>query len=605
MHDAHAFLVHAVIYLLAAVVFVPTASRLGLGSVLGYLIAGAVVGPFGLGLIREVDTIYAFAEFGVVLMLFVIGLELDPTRLWGMRRQVFFGGSMQMGVSGVALALAARAAGLPPAAACVAGAALALSSTAVAVQTMAERGMLASPVGRAAFGILLFQDLAAIPLIAVVPLLATGSGVPNGSPWIGAAKVAGAAVLVVGVGRYAVRPALRAIARTHLRDVFTAFSLLVVIATALLMDLAGVSMALGAFLAGVLLASSEYRHALETDIEPFRGLLMGLFFVAVGMSIDFAFLAGHAAQVAVLVLGFVAVKTVLLSVLSWPLRVPRGRRPEFAAVLSQGSEFAFVVFGVAGAANVLPGDWNKLLTLVVALSLVLTPLLVGAAEWLERRFGAPMRETDVVETDGDDVIIVGFGRFGQIVGRLLFASGIRATVLDHDPDNIDLLRRLGFRVFYGDGRRLDLLTAAGAERARVLVNAIDDMDGSLKLVDVVQQYFPALRLVARARDVTHWRELRERGVETIERETFESALVIGRAALEALGVRPHEARERADRFRRHNLLTMESLLDGWADEARRISLARTARVEFERQFQQDQEEFELQIGQSWRRPESD
>jgi glutathione-regulated potassium-efflux system ancillary protein KefC len=355
----------------------------------------------------------------------------------------------------------------------------------------------------------------------------------------------------------------------------------------------------------VLLASSEYRHALETDIEPFRGLLMGLFFVAVGMSVDFAFLAGHATAVAALVLGFVAAKTVVLVLLSWPLRVPHGRRPEFAAILAQGSEFAFVVFGVAGAAHVLPGDWNKLLTLVVALSLVLTPLLVAAAEWCERRLGAPLRETDVVESDGDEVIIVGFGRFGQIVGRLLFASGIRATVLDHDPDNIDVLRRLGFRVFYGDGTRLDLLTAAGAERARVLVNAIDDMDGSLKLIDVVQQYFPALRLVARARDVTHWRELRERGIETIERETFESALVIGRVALEALGVRPHEARERADRFRRHNLLTMESLLDGWADEARRISLARTARVEFERQFQQDQEEFELQIGQSWRRTESD
>jgi len=601
MHDAHAFLTFAAIYLVAAVVFVPLASRLGLGSVIGYLIAGAAIGPFGLRLIREVDTVYAFAEFGVVLMLFVIGLELDPTRLWGMRRQVFVGGSLQMGVCGVCLALGARAVGLPPAAACIAGAALALSSTAVAVQTMTERGMLASPAGRAAFGVLLFQDLAAIPLIAIVPLLATGSAVPNGSPWLGVAKVVGAAVLVVGVGRSAVRPALRAIARTHLRDVFTAFALLVVIATALLMDLVGVSMALGAFLAGVLLASSEYRHALETDIEPFRGLLMGLFFVAVGMSVDFALLASHAVLVTLLVLGFAALKTALLFLLSWPIGVPPGRRPVFAALLSQGSEFAFVVLGVAGAANVLPGDWNKILTLVVALSLVLTPLLVGAAERLERWLGATAREADRVDTDGDDVIIVGFGRFGQIVGRLLFASGIRATVLDHDPDNIELLRRLGFRVFYGDGTRLDLLTAAGAERARVLVNAIDDMAGNLKLVDVVQRYFPELSLIARARDVTHWRELRERGVRTIERETFESALRIGRQALEMLGVRPHEARERADGFRRHNVQTMESLLDGWADETQRISLARTARIEFERQFQQDQEEFELQIGQSWRR----
>jgi glutathione-regulated potassium-efflux system ancillary protein KefC len=298
-------------------------------------------------------------------------------------------------------------------------------------------------------------------------------------------------------------------------------------------------------------------------------------------------------------------KTAALLLVSRPIGVPPGRAPVFAAVLSQGSEFAFVVFGVAGATHVLPGEWNKILTLVVALSLLSTPLLVALAERVCARLGAPVRETDRVETDGDDVIIVGFGRVGQIIGRLLFASGIRATVLDHDPDNIDVLRRLGFRVFYGDGTRLDLLTAAGAERARVLIDAIDDIDTNLKLIDLVQQSFPELRIVARARDVTHWRELRERGITTMERETFESALRLGRLALEALGIRPHEARERADAFRRHNLLTMEALLEGWADETRRISLARTARIEFERQFQQDQEEFEMQIGQSWRRADSD
>jgi glutathione-regulated potassium-efflux system ancillary protein KefC len=283
------------------------------------------------------------------------------------------------------------------------------------------------------------------------------------------------------------------------------------------------------------------------------------------------------------------------------LAVPRGRGLVFAAVLAQGSEFAFVVFGVAGAAHVLPGQWNALLTLVVALSLLLTPFLVWAAEVITRRREASTRETDPIENADDEVLIVGFGRFGQIVGRLLFASGIRATVLDHDPDNIDLLRRLGFPVFYGDGTRLDLLTAAGAERARVLVVAVDEMRTSLTLIDLVQRHFPDLRVIARARDVTHWRELRERGVPAIERETFESALRVGRHALTALGVQAHEARERADAFRRHNLLTMEALLAGWADEPERISRARTARLEFERQFQQDQEEFELQIGQSWRR----
>jgi glutathione-regulated potassium-efflux system ancillary protein KefC len=591
----HSFLQYAAIYLLAAVVFVPTASRLGLGSVIGYLLAGCVIGPFGLGLVRDVETIFSFAEFGVVLMLFVIGLELDPERLWGIRTPVFAGGSAQMLVCGVALSGGALLIGLPAPTACLAGVTLALSSTA----------MLTTRMGRAAFGTLLFQDLAAIPLIAIVPLLASGSPAANGSFWLGVAKVGGAAAVVVGLGRFVVRPALRAIARTHLRDVFTAFALLVVIATALLMQRAGVSMALGAFLAGVLLASSEYRHALETDIEPFRGLLMGLFFMAVGMSIDFALLASHIGTVLAILFGFVALKTVLLVGLSWPLGVPADQRLTFASVLSQGSEFAFVVFGVAGAAQVLPGEWNKLLTLVVALSLLLTPLLVVATDRLQRWWSAEQRQPDRIDAAEEQVIIVGFGRVGQIVGRLLFASGFRATVLDTDPDQIDLLRRLGFRVFYGDGTRLDLLTAAGAGRASVLVNAIDDVASNLKLVDLAQQYFPQLRIIARARNVTHWRELRERGIDLLERETFESALRIGRRALEALGVRPHEARERADVFRRHNLSTLDALLPDWADEASRISSARTSRLEFEQQFQKDQEEFEQQVGHSWRHADVD
>jgi glutathione-regulated potassium-efflux system ancillary protein KefC len=328
--------------------------------------------------------------------------------------------------------------------------------------------------------------------------------------------------------------------------------------------------------------------------------------MAVGMSIDFALLASDAGAVLALLGGLVALKTALLFGLSGPLGVPADQRPSFAAVLSQGSEFAFVVFGVAGAAHVLPGDWNKILTLVVALSLVLTPLLVAAADRLQQRLRAEQhREPDRIEADKEQVLIVGFGRFGQIVGRLLFASGIRATVLDSDPDHIDFLRSLGFRVFYGDGTRLDLLTAAGAGRARVLVNAIDDVAASLTLVDLARQYFPGLRIVARARNVTHWRELRERGVDTVERETFESALRAGRSALETLGVRAHEARERADAFRRHNLTTLEALLPDWTDEGRRISAARTSRAEFEQQFQKDQQEFEQQIGQSWQRADPD
>jgi glutathione-regulated potassium-efflux system protein KefC len=583
----HSLLTDAVVYLGAAVVFVPLAKRFGLGSVLGYLIAGCVIGPFGLGLVQDVERILHFAEFGVVLMLFVIGLELEPARLWAMRGAVFGAGSLQMAVCGAGIALAARALGLPWAAAVVAGLALALSSTAIAVQTMTERGLLGSPLGRVAFGILLFQDIAAIPLLGVVPLLGERAAGTAASPWMGAATVAAAIVGVIAVGRYATRPALRAIARTDLREVFTAFALFLVVAIAQVMELAGVSMALGAFLAGVLLASSEYRHALETDIEPFKGLLLGLFFIAVGMSIDFGLLAAHPLRLLGLVIGFVALKTTLLLAISLGAGVPRGQHATFAALLSQGGEFAFVVFGVAGAVRVMPGDWGETLTLVVALSMVLTPLVLLAADAVVRRLGAAEREADQIDAEDAPVIIAGFGRFGQIVGRLLFASGLRATVLDHDPDNIELLRRLGFRVFYGDATRQDLLESAGAARARVLVNAIDDVGANTTLVEVARRHFPHLAIVARARNVAHWHDLKLLHVEVIERESFESAVLAGRRALEALGVRPYEARERADRFRRHNLAMLEALHPQWADEERRTAVARAARDELEQQFQRD------------------
>jgi glutathione-regulated potassium-efflux system ancillary protein KefC len=364
-------------------------------------------------------------------------------------------------------------------------------------------------------------------------------------------------------------------------------------------------MALGAFLAGVLLASSEYRHALETDIEPFKGLLLGLFFMAVGMSIDFGLLASRAGMLLALVAGFVALKVGVLLLVSRAAGVPRGRQLLFAALLAQGSEFAFVVFGAASAVRVLPGDWGAMLTLVVALSMVATPLLVLVADAACRRLGArEAREDDRIDASDAPIIIAGFGRFGQIVGRVLFASGLRATVLDHDPDNIDLLRRLGFRVFYGDATRRDLLESAGAARARVLVNAIDDVDASVALARLARREFPQVRMVARARNVAHWHELRTLGVEVVERETFDSALRAGRHTLEALGVHPYEARERADAFRRHNIAMLESLRPQWADEERRLSLARAARDQFEQQFQRDVEARDRATQEDWTRAES-
>jgi glutathione-regulated potassium-efflux system ancillary protein KefC len=594
----HNLLFEVMVYLGAAVVFVPLASRFKLGSVLGYLIAGCAIGPWGLRLVKDVEAIMHFAEFGVVLMLFLIGLELDPKRLWGIRRAVFGGGALQMGACGALLAAGGVVAGLPWKGAIVAGFALALSSTAIAVQTMRERGVLNSPTGTTAFSILLFQDIAAIPLIAIVPLLAASAGEKTGGGgWMGAARVAGAVVAVVVLGRYLTRPILRIVARTGLREVFTGFALLLVVGIAQIMAAAGVSMALGAFLAGVLLAGSEYRHALETDIEPFKGLLMGLFFIAVGMSIDFGLAASRPLTIAALVVGLLVLKGLALRGLGRPLAVAPRERWFFAALLAQGGEFAFVVFGVAGEAHLLPGAWDAILTLVVALSMALTPFLLLAHDRLGRR--APARPDDEVEDEGAPVIIAGFGRFGQIVGRYLFGSSIRATVLDHDADQIEMLKKFGFRVFYGDATRLDLLRAAGAEHAKLLVLAIDDVESSVRLAEVARQHFPKLKVVARARNISHWVELRKRGVELVERETFESALRTGRQALEHLGVGPYEARERADLFRRQNLAVLEDLMPHFEDETHRLSAARAGREQLEQQIAEDKAALDRSIGSSW------
>ncbi len=579
----------AVVYLGAAVVCVPIATRLGLGSVLGYLIAGCAIGPWGLGFVSDVESILHFAEFGVVLMLFLIGLELDPKRLWQMRGPVFGGGGLQMATCGAALAAALYWLGLPWQGAVAAGLALALSSTAIAVQTMSERNLLAAPVGRSGFSVLLFQDIAAIPLIALVPLL--GVAEESGEPvWLGASKVLGAIVAVIVIGQIITPRLMRLIALSRVREIFTAFALLLVIGIAQLMSIAGLSMALGAFLAGVLLASSEYRHALETDIAPFKGLLLGLFFIAVGMSIDFGLVAKQPQMLAMLLAGVIAIKTLLLALIAPRLGVAPAQRWLFAALLAQAGEFAFVVFGVAREARVLPGSWEALLTAAVALSMALTPLMVLAHEKLAaRRATAQSRAYDEIEHDGAPVIIIGFGRYGQIVGRMLFAQGIHATVLDHDPDQIDMLRRFGFKVFYGDATRVDLLEAAGAAKAKLLVVTVDRLKDSLAIVDLVRKEFPHLKIVACARNVRHWLELVERGIESVERETFESALRTGRQALEALGVEPYEAREVAELFRRHNLASLQALRPHFHDEAKTVALDKSGQEELEENLRRDRQ----------------
>ncbi|MFL6710026.1 MAG: glutathione-regulated potassium-efflux system protein KefC [Massilia sp.] len=585
-------LLNAVFYLGAAVLAVPIAKRFGLGAVLGYLIAGIAVGPWGLRLISDVQDILHFSEFGVVLLLFMIGLELEPKRLWALRRSIFGWGSAQVGAVSVVLCGAALLLGVEWKVALIAALGLSLSSTAIALATLDERNLTAAPTGSAAFSILLFQDVAAIPMIALVPVL--GVAVAEGSEQ-GALRAVRVAAVLVGLvlgGRYLVRPVLRFIAGTGLREIFTAFSLLLIISIALLMQWVGMSMALGAFLAGVLLADSEYRHALETDLEPFKGLLLGLFFTAVGMSVDFGVLRAQPMLIIGLVALFLVLKTTVLYLLAKAFSVPRSQQALFAFILSQGGEFAFVVFGAAQTAKVFNERIASTLVLVVALSMVITPLLlllhdhVIAPRWRDIK-ARKKRPDDIIETQQDHVIIAGFGRFGQIIGRLLRANQVPLTVLDHDPDQIELLRKFGMKVFYGDATRIDLLKAAGAGKARALVIAIDGVDESLALVDAVRRNFPDLPIMARARNVTHLYDLMDRGVTIIEREMFEGALQLGQSVLRHLGFGAWRARQAAQKFKRHNIQSLLDVYPYYKDQDQFISLARQSREELNAMFARD------------------
>jgi glutathione-regulated potassium-efflux system ancillary protein KefC len=608
MEHAPAWLINTLIYLGAAVLVVPLSKALGLGAIIGYLVAGIAIGPWGLGLVTNVEDILHFAEFGVVLMLFLVGLELEPKRLWSLRQPIFGWGSAQVLACAAVLFLVGCAAGADWRVSLVAALGLALSSTAIALQVFAERNLLLAPSGQAGFSILLFQDVAAIPILALLPLLAAGSAAgPEMTGWErtfeGLKIVAVIAAIVVG-GRLALRPLLRWIARSNTPEIFTATSLLLVVAIAALMQLIGLSMALGAFLAGVLLAESEYRRELETDIEPFKGLLLGLFFIAVGMSIDFGVLLAHPALMALVVVAFLAIKFVVIYALARAMGVPYQQRPVFTLLLAQGGEFAFVVFQAAGP-DVLPRGVASFLIAAVALSMLVSPLLLVAIDrWVLPRYSAhqPTALEEISEQQDAKVVICGFGRYGQIIGRLLTAQSVPITVLDHDPDTIEALREFGIPVFYGDATRLDLLRTAGAGTARVLVVAVDDMEQSLKIVDLVQEHFPQARLVVRARNVTHYYQLLDRKVEFIERELFESSLRSARSVLEAIGWPAHEAREDAMRFRRRNIeLMLETYPHYKGDRAQLIAVAKKGRQQFQEQMAREREERRQRSGANWDR----
>ncbi|ECG1190920.1 glutathione-regulated potassium-efflux system protein KefC [Salmonella bongori] len=597
--DSHT-LVQALIYLGSAALIVPIAMRLGLGSVLGYLIAGCIIGPWGLRLVTDAESILHFAEIGVVLMLFVIGLELDPQRLWKLRASVFGGGALQMVVCGGLIGLFCMLLGLRWQVAELIGMTLALSSTAIAMQAMNERNLTVSQVGRSAFAVLLFQDIAAIPLVAMIPLLAaSGASTTLGAFALSALKVAGALALVVVLGRYVTRPALRFVARSGLREVFCAVALFLVFGFGLLLEEVGLSMAMGAFLAGVLLASSEYRHALESDIEPFKGLLLGLFFIGVGMSIDFGTLVENPQRILLLLAGFLAIKIVMLWLVARPLGVPAKQRRWFAVLLGQGSEFAFVVFGAAQIADVLEPQWAKALTLAVALSMAATPIFLMLLTRMEKAATGEAREADEIDEEQPRVIVAGFGRFGQIAGRLLLSSGVKMVVLDHDPDHIETLRKFGMKVFYGDATRMDLLESAGAAKAEVLINAIDDPQTNLQLSQRVKTHFPHLQIIARARDVDHYIRLRQAGVTMPERETFEGALKSGRQALEALGLGRYEARERADLFRHFNTQMVEEMAKGENDPLSRAAAYKRTSAMLSEIITEDREHLSLIQRHGW------
>jgi glutathione-regulated potassium-efflux system ancillary protein KefC len=596
-------LLNAVIYLMAAVIAVPIAKKLGLGSVLGYLIAGIVIGPWGLKFITDVEAILHFSEFGVVLLLFVIGLELNPRRLWQMRWPILGLGGGQVAGTTLVLAVVGVLLGWSWPVALAAALGLSLSSTAIALQPLTERNLLTTPGGRSAFSILLFQDIAVIPMLALLPLLATGPAESGqGEGWIGAAKAVAAIAIIIFGGRFLTRPVFRMVADTGLREVFTAVALLLVFGIALLMQLAGLSMALGAFLAGVLLAESEYRHELETDIEPFKGLLLGLFFTAVGMSVDFGLLVTQPVKILCMVAGLLAVKGIVLLLIARAARLQWSQTALFAFLLAQGGEFAFVLFGSAAGFDIMDAETVALLTVVVALSMATAPLLVVINDRLiEPRFvTVDDRPHDVPEDEGNPVIVAGFGRFGQIVVRLLYANRIGVTVLDHDSEIIDTLRKFDFKVFYGDATRLDLLEAAGAAKAKVLVVAVDSQEASLQLVDLAQRHFPNLKVIARARDLPHAMELLNRNVSVIERETFRSALHLGEETLKALGQSAYAARQRTLTFKQANEALLEQLHAHWGDDLdKRITLQRQARARLQQNLEADEKAQQAARGLGW------
>lgn len=586
MEENHVML-NVLFYLAAGVIAVPIFRKLGLGAILGYLAAGVVLGPSGTGAVSDPLHVLHFAEFGVIMLLFLIGLELAPEKLWRMRGQIGLTGGSQLVFSALLISLALLLFSVPPMTAMILGLTLGLSSTAFAVQLMAEQKVLASPLGRKGFSILLLQDLAVIPLLLLVELLAPaseGSSAHAMPWWLGPLAVIG----VLVAGRFLINPLLRIIAIAGSRETMTAAALLIVLSVALLMQAVGLSMGLGAFVAGIVLANSTFRHQLETDIEPFKGLLLGLFFIAVGMTMNLELLL----QQPLMLLGFavllMAIKTAVIAVIVKLQKTTAKQSIQLGLMLSQGGEFAFVAVALAGTLGLLEPGLSEQVVLVVGLSMALTSPLVS----LQQRFW-PQPEEDERDYDTErheaepEVIIAGFGRFGQIVGRLLTASGVPFTALDKDATHIDFVKRYGNRTFFGDATRMDLLTSAGIEHARLLVLAVDDSEEALAIATMAKASCPNLKIVARAHNRMHAYQLIALGADDVLRETFGSSLEAASLSLMHLGFTEGQALERTQIFRQHDEERVIEAATHKDDVDKLLSLAHEGKEELERLFNQD------------------
>jgi monovalent cation:proton antiporter-2 (CPA2) family protein len=599
------FLLGALVYLAATVISAPLAKRLGLGSILGFLLAGAALGPSVLGLVGgEGETVKHFAEFGVIMMLFLVGLELEPAKLWGLRKHIFGLGLMQVVGCAVVLSAASLLLARDWREGMVMGLILALSSTAIVLQSLEERGVLKTPVGQSIFSVLLFQDISVIPILAVLPLLATALPAADAEhaslisafpAWLQAVCILAVVAAIMLSGRYLMKPLFRVVAETGSREIFVAFALLLVVGITLLMGLIGLSAALGTFLAGVVLADSEYRHELELDLQPFKGLLLAIFFISVGSTIDFKLIAEAPLFLLLGLIGFLALKLFMQLGLARFFKMAWADASRFSFSLTQGSEFGFVLVGIALGLGLLSASMAGMLTAIIVLSMAAAPLLMMLDDKIiQPRLGAAEteREADVIETQGVDVIIAGHGRFGMTIGRIMSAQGLRTAHLDHDPSQVDVLRKFGMKVFYGDALRLDLLEAAGGKDAKILIIAIDEREKVTELVRLAQQNFPNLKLFVRAYDRTHVIELMKLGVEHFYREVFGSSMDLAKDALVALGRKPHDAARVVELFRNHDEKFLRKSVQHQGDQKALVDLARQSRLEIAKVFSADRSDSE-------------